>query len=495
MADVQFLALDLGAESGRGVLGRFDGERIALSDVHRFPNGPVRLLNSMHWDALRLFSEMQEALGRAAEEAGADLVGMGVDTWGVDFGLLGAGDVLLGNPYHYRDERTVGMVEEVCRRVPRAEVFAYSGIQFMELNTLFQLYSMARARSPLLEMAETLLMMPDLFNLWFTGEKVSEFSIATTTQFYDPRKGDWALEMLDRLDIPTHFLTPIVPPGHKLGPLLKPIADVTGAKGVTVIAPAGHDTGSAVAAVPAATPDYAYISSGTWSLMGIEIAEPIINERALEYNFTNEGGVCGTFRFLKNIMGLWLVQESRREWQRQGDDYSYDDITKMASEAPAFEAIVEPDDPSFLRPGDMPARLAEFCVKTGQPAPQTRGGIARCALESLALKYRWVLSCLEELQGKRLEAVHIVGGGTQNTLLNQFAADAMNRPVITGPIEATAIGNILMQAIALGHLGSLDDAREVVRNSFEVTTYEPQNPGAWDAAYETYLAVAAASRG
>ncbi len=493
MADLKLLALDLGAESGRGVLGRFDGERLTLSDVHRFPNGPVQVLGSMYWDALRLFTEMREAVGRAAEEAGDDLVGMGVDTWGVDFGLLGPGDVLIGNPYHYRDERTVGMVEEACKRVPRAEIFEYTGIQFMELNTLFQLYAMAQARSPMLEMAETLLMMPDLFNYWFTGEKVSEFSIATTTQFYDPRRGDWALELLDRLGIPTHFLTPIVPPGHKLGGLTKPLAEATAARKLTVVAPAGHDTGSAVAAVPAATPDYAYISSGTWSLMGVEVVEPIVNERALAYNFTNEGGVCGTFRFLKNIMGLWLVQECRREWQRQGDDYSFDDITRMAAEAPAFEAVVEPDDPSFLRPGDMPTRIADRCAKTGQTPPQSRGGIVRCALESLALKYRWVLNCLEDLQGKRLEAVHIVGGGTQNKLLNQFAADAMNRPVITGPVEATATGNILMQAIALGHLGSLDDARQVVRNSFEVTTYEPQNPEAWDAAYEEYLKVAEAA--
>jgi rhamnulokinase len=489
MAEAQFLALDLGAESGRGVLGRFDGRRLALSDVHRFPNGPVSVLGSMHWDALRLFSEMQEALGRAAEQAGSALIGMGIDTWGVDFGLIGAGDVLLGNPYHYRDERTVGMVDEACKRVPREEVFGYTGIQFMELNTLFQLYAMARARSPLLEMAETLLMMPDLLNFWFTGEKAAEFSIATTTQFYDPRKQEWAFELLERLDIPTHILKPVVPPGHRIGALRRPVAEGSGAGGVTVVAPACHDTGSAVAAVPAATPDYAYISSGTWSLMGVEAASPIVNARALQYNFTNEGGVCGTIRFLKNIMGLWLVQECRREWQRQGLEHSYDDLARMAAEAPAFAALVEPDDASFLRPGDMPARLAEYCVRTGQTPPATHGGLVRCALESLALKYRWVLGCLEELQGRRLDVVHIVGGGTQNRLLNQFAADAMNRPVITGPVEATAIGNILMQAIALGHLASLDDARQVVRDSFEVTTYEPQQPEQWDAAYARYLQV------
>ena len=491
MSDIQFLALDLGAESGRGVLGKFDGEKLRLSDAHRFSNGPVPVLGSMYWDALRLFREMTEAVSRAADDAGDSLVGMGVDTWGVDFGLLGPGDVLLQNPYHYRDERTVGMVDEVCAVVPRDEVFGYTGIQFMELNTLFQLYAMARAESPLLHWAETLLMMPDLFNFWFTGEKVSEFSIATTSQMYDPRQGDWSRELLERLGIPTHFLTDIVDAGTKLGPLLPAIAEATGASGLTVVAPAGHDTGSAVAAVPAELPNTAYISSGTWSLMGTEITEPIINEQALEYNFTNEGGVCGTFRFLKNIMGLWLVQESRREWQREGLDLSYDEITKLASEAPAFGPLVEPDDASFLRPGDMPGRIADFCTKTGQEPPESRGAIARCALESLALKYRWVFEKLEELEGQRLDAVHIVGGGTQNELLNQFAANAINRPVITGPVEATAIGNILTQAMALGHIASLDEARQVVRRSFEMKTYEPEDTDAWDEAYERYLGFAA----
>jgi len=492
MSDIQFLALDLGAESGRGVLGKFDGEKLRLSDAHRFSNGPVPVLGSMYWDALRLFEEMTEAVSRAADQAGDSLVGMGVDTWGVDFGLLGPGDVLLQNPYHYRDERTVGMVDEVCAVVPRDEVFGYTGIQFMELNTLFQLYAMAKVESPLLNWAETLLMMPDLFNFWFTGEKVSEFSIATTSQMYDPRQGDWSRELLERLGIPTHFLTDIVDAGTKLGPLLPAIAEVTGASGLTVVAPAGHDTGSAVAAVPAELPNTAYISSGTWSLMGTEITEPIINEQALEYNFTNEGGVCGTFRFLKNIMGLWLVQESRREWQREGMDLSYDEITKLASEAPAFGPLVEPDDASFLRPGNMPGRIADFCTKTGQAPPESRGAIARCALESLALKYRWVFEKLEELEGQRLDAVHIVGGGTQNELLNQFAANAINRPVITGPIEATAIGNILTQAMALGHIASLDEARQVVRSSFEMKTYEPQDTDAWEEAYERYLDFAAA---
>jgi len=487
MSTAQFLALDLGAESGRGVLGKLDGKRLQLEDVHRFPNGPVRVLGSMHWDVLRLFSEMKKALSLAAAQAGGSLAGVGVDTWGVDFGLLGPGDVLLGNPYHYRDERTVGMVEEACRRVPREEIFGHTGIQFMELNTVYQLLAMAVAESPLLDLAQVLLMMPDLLNFWLTGAKVSEFTIATTSQFYDPRLGDWSRELLTKLGIPTHFLPKIVPPGAVLGDLLGSVADETAASGVRVVAPACHDTGSAVAAVPASTPDYAYISSGTWSLMGIEIKEPIIGSDALRFNFTNEGGVCGTFRFLKNIMGLWLVQECRRVWAGRGDEYSYEQLTNLADDAPPFGALVEPDDPLFLRPGDMPARIRQLCEHTNQDPPHEHGAILRCALESLALKYRWVLERLEELLGKRLEVVHIVGGGSQNHLLNQFAADAMNRPVITGPVEATAIGNILMQAIALGYLSSLNEARDVVRNSFEVKTYEPQSPEQWDEPYQRYL--------
>jgi len=489
MSTTQFLALDLGAESGRGVLGTLDGKRLQLEDVHRFPNGPVRVLSSMHWDVLRLFSEMKKALSLAAAQAGRSLAGVGVDTWGVDFGLLGSGDVLLGNPYHYRDERTVGMVDEACRRVPREGIFERTGIQFMELNTVYQLLAMTVAKSPLLDLAEVLLMMPDLLNFWLTGVKVSEFSIATTSQFYDPRLGDWSRELLTELGIPTHFLPKIVPPGAVLGDLLESIAEETGAGGVKVVAPACHDTGSAVAAVPASTPDYAYISSGTWSLMGIESKEPIIGPEALRFNFTNEGGVCGTFRFLKNIMGLWLIQECRRTWAGRGDEYTYEQLTNLAEDAPPFQALVEPDDPLFLRPADMPARIRQFCEHTDQDPPHEHGAILRCALESLALKYRWVLERLEELLGRRLEVVHIVGGGSQNHLLNQFAADAMNRPVITGPVEATAIGNILMQAIALGHLSSLDEAREVVRSSFEVKTYEPELPEQWDEPYQRYLSL------
>ncbi|HIE52198.1 MAG TPA: rhamnulokinase [Armatimonadetes bacterium] len=492
----KFLALDLGAESGRGLVGLFDGEKLQLEEVHRFPNGPVRLLDSLHWDVLRLWEEVKQALRLAVRKYGPDFAGIGVDTWGVDFGLLGRGHVLLGNPYHYRDKRTDGMLEEAFRRVPREEIFACTGIQFMQLNTLYQLLAMEVEHSPLLEVAETLLMMPDLFHFWLSGQRVSEFSIATTTQFYDPRggmretvRGEWARQLLERMGLPTDLLPEVVPSGTVLGDLRPSVAEEVGLGAVPVVAPAAHDTGSAVAAVPAEGENWAYISSGTWSLMGVEVTEPIINEAALTFNFTNEGGMGGTIRFLKNIMGLWLVQESRRTWARAGEEHSYSELTQMAAEAEPFLALVEPDHTSFLPMGDMPARIRAFCQQTGQPAPKTKGAIVRCALESLALKYRWVLEKLEAVLGRRLEVIHIVGGGSQNTLLSQFTADATKRPVVTGPVEATAIGNVMIQALARGEVGSHAEAREVIRRSFDLLTYEPRQPEAWDAAYERFLRV------
>ncbi len=484
----RFLAVDFGAESGRGVIGLLDDGRLRLEEVHRFPNGPVRVLDSLHWDPLRLLSEMKTAIARAAQAG--ELQGIGVDTWGVDFGLLGRGDELLGNPHHYRDRRTDGMLEEAFRRVPREEVFARTGIQFMKINTLYQLLAMRVQGSPLLDAAETFLMMPDLFHFFLTGSKGVEFSIATTSQCYDPRARAWATGLLEKMGIPTGMLPQIIAPGTGIGPLLPSVAEETGAGAVPVIAPAGHDTGSAVAAVPARGQDWCYISSGTWSLMGIESPEPLVDERSLRYNFTNEGGVGGTIRFLKNIMGLWLVQECRRTWERQGRAYSYDELARAATDAPAFVSLLDPDDESFLAPGDMPAAIRAFCARTGQPQPDGVGATVRCCLESLALKYRWVLEKLEEIRGRRLETIHIVGGGSQNRLLDQLAADATGRPVVTGPVEATAIGNVLMQAIGRGYLGSLDDAREVVRRSFDVETFEPKPGAGWDDAYARYLKVA-----
>ena len=487
-AEKQFLAFDLGAESGRGVLGHFDGERLKLEELHRFPNGGVRVLDSLHWDVLRLWNEMKVALSMCSQES-TNLTGVGIDTWGVDFGLLGRGDVLLGFPYHYRDSRTEGMLQEAFQRLPQATLFERSGCQFIQINTLYQLLSMVVAKSPLLEIAETFLMIPDLFNFWLTGHKVCEFTDATTTQFYDPRRNGWSKEICAALSLPSEILPEVVQPGTQLGTLLPSVAAETGLAEIPVIAPACHDTGSAVAAVPAQKENWAYISSGTWSLMGLEVPEPIVTDQALALNFTNEGGVENTFRFLRNIMGLWLVQECRRTWAQAGDEMSYDQITQLAEGAKPFTALIDPDDDAFLPPGDMPSRILDYCKNTGQPPPSNEGEILRCALESLALKYRWVLEKLEVVHGRTIDVIHIVGGGAQNQTLCQFTADATATPVIAGPIEATAIGNIAVQAIACGLIGSISEAREVIRRSFNVITYEPQGSARWDEPYELFLKI------
>jgi rhamnulokinase len=492
------LAVDLGAESGRGIIGAFDGERLALREVRRFPNVPVRLpaagdaATHLHWDILLLWHEVQETIAAAARDSRAGLTSVGVDTWGVDFALLDRSGALLGNPYHYRDDRTDGHLAEAFRRVPREAIFEQTGIQFLQFNTLFQLLSMVLTHSPLLEAAETLLTIPDLINYWLTGRKVCEFSNATTTQCYDPRQGDWARQLLSALEIPTHIFPSIVSPGTVLGEFTPTVARELDVEKLPVIAPACHDTGSAVAAIPAHGADFAYISSGTWSLIGAEVAEPLINAQTLAFNLTNEGGVAGTFRLLKNVMGLWLVQECKRTWEASGERLSYAELTQRAADAPPLRSIIDPDSDEFLKPGDMPARIRAYCQRTGQPTPESKGAIVRCALESLALKYRWVLERLEEMLGHRLRTIHIVGGGSKNTLLNQFTADAAGRQVVAGPVEATAIGNIVVQMIALGYIDSLTEGRRLIEASFDTMKYDPAGGPAWDAAYEKLLAVMAA---
>jgi rhamnulokinase len=488
---VNFLAFDLGAESGRAVVGRFDGERLSLEEMHRFANGPTRLRHSLHWNALNLFTEMKHGLVKTVNEQGGELASFGVDTWGVDFGLLDRAGNLIGHPYHYRDSRTDGMMEQAFAIVPREEIFAQTGLQFMQLNSLFQLFAMAQQKFPALEIADNLLFMPDLFHYWFTNQKVNEFTIASTSQCYNMQQKQWATPLLKKLGLPTHIFQEVIQPGAKLGPILPSIAEELGiGYEISVIAPGSHDTASAVAAVPVAAAEvdsFAYLSSGTWSLLGVETAAPIINEQSLVYNFTNEGGVQNTIRLLKNIMGLWLVQESRRTWAQQGEELSYDDLTRLAGEATPFAALVDPDDASFLAPGDMPGRVRDFCKRTGQTPPESKGAIVRCALESLALKYCWVVEKIEEMTGRTLTVVHIVGGGSQNRLLNQFTADATNRRVVSGPIEATAIGNILLQMLAMGQINSLSEGRELVCRSFPVETYEPEDNGAWTEAYERFV--------
>jgi rhamnulokinase len=487
MAKTQnYLAIDLGAESGRTILGKLGEGRLSLTETHRFPNWPVRLPDGLHWDVLRLWSEIKTGI-TATVEGGTKLSGLGLDTWGVDFALLDRNGALLGNPFHYRDARTDGMLEEAFRSMPREEIFANTGIQFMQLNSLYQLLAMVHAESPILEVAQTFVTIPDLFNYWLSGEITNEFTNATTTQCFDPLKRDWALPVLNALDIPAHLFNSVTAPGTPLGALLPEVARETGAGDVNVILPACHDTGSAVVAIPAQNQDFAWISSGTWSIMGAEVRQPSLDEKALRCNFTNEGGVFDTWRLSKNIMGLWLVQECRREWQRQGQDHSYDELTQLAFESGTFLAVVDPDDDDFFHPGDMPERIRNYCTKTGQHIPETKGQILRVALESLALKYRWGLERLEGLTGKRLDPIHIIGGGTKNRLLNQLTADATGRTVVTGPVEATAIGNLLMQAIGLGDLGSLPEARNVVLDSFSVEEYHPGKQDGWDEAYQKLL--------
>jgi rhamnulokinase len=486
-----YLAVDLGAESGRGLLGRFDGERLDLDELHRFPNGPVRLLRTLHWDLPRLWSDIKLVLQKAAATCPV-LHGVGVDTWGVDFGLVGRDDTLLSNPVHYRDARTEGMIEAASAIIPRDRLYQITGLQFLPFNTLFQLLALRLAKSPLLDVAETLLMMPDLFNWLLTGIRAGEYTDASTTQLLDAARRDWSEPICSALALPRAILPELIQPGTEIGPLAAPVADELGIRPFPVLAVASHDTASAVAAVPARSaasagpPDWCYLSSGTWSLMGVEVNTPVINDLTLRYNFTNEGGVAGTIRLLKNIMGLWLVQECRRTWARAGQDLAYDVLIPRAEAATPFASLIDPDDTSFLMPGDMPARIAAYCQKTGQPVPADEGQFIRCCLESLALKYRWTVERLERILGTTIRTIHVVGGGTKNTLLCQFTADACKRPVLAGPVEATAIGNILMQAIGRGQLGSLAELRSVVARSFPVTIYEPRNPSAWDAAADRF---------
>jgi len=468
------------------MVATLDGDKLTLNEVHRFGNGPVRLPDGIHWDVLRLWSEIKTGIV-AAIKSGANPGGIGIDTWGVDFALLDKNGTMLGNPFHYRDARTDGMLDEAFRRVPRAEIFAQTGIQFMQLNTLYQLLAMSLGKSPLFEVAETFVTVPDLLNYWLTGKITNEFTIATTTQCLNPLTRDWARDLLDSFGIPSRLFHPVTQPGTNLGALLSEVAEETGAGALSVVAPACHDTGSAVVAVPAQNQDFAWISSGTWSIMGAEVRQPVLGGKALVYNITNEGGVFGTWRLSENIMGLWLVQECRRFWRDHGQNLGYDEITHLAAEARPFLAVVNPNADLFFHLGDMPEKIRKFCAESGQPVPQTKGEIVRVALESLALKYRHLLEHLEELVGKRLDPIHIIGGGAMNRLLNQFTADCTGRTVVTGPAEATAIGNVLMQAIALGHLGSLAEARAVVRKSFDVESYYPASSAGWDEAYAKLL--------
>ncbi len=464
-----FLAVDLGAESGRVMLATLEQSRLSLEELHRFPNTPVRLPDGLYWDSLGLFHEIVHGLTIAGRERHLEISGIGIDTWGVDFGLLGADGSLVASPRHYRDERTDGVPERLFEVVPRDEVFQFTGVQFMQFNSLYQLYAMKLAGSPALTAAHRLLFMPDLLNYWLTGVQLSEVSIASTSQFYDTRNARFASELFDRLGLPSSMLPPLTGTGTLLGPLHATLAESTGLGPVPVYATAAHDTASAVAAVPAGGDDWCYISSGTWSLMGVILDEPVVTAESLALNFTNEIGAEGKVRFLKNIAGLWLLQECRRAWAAEGHDYSYEQLATLAAEAGPAKSLIDVD--AFLHSGQLPAKIANWCRANDRPEPQTVGETCRTILESLAERYRQVLESLERVLHRRLKTIHIVGGGSRHTLLNQLVADRTGRTVIAGPVEATAIGNVLVQAVAAGVIRDLDEGRQIVRNSFELERF------------------------
>jgi len=477
----EYLAFDLGAQSGRAMLGRFRGGSIDLQEICRFPNEPVRQNRSIQWDILRLWLEMRRALERVADRRFASI---GVDAWGVDYALLGPRGNLLENPYHYRDPRNDGMMEAVFDRVSRERIYAITGIQFLQINTLVQLFAACRLTPEVVDAARALATIPDLLNFWLTGRLCSEYTIATTTQFVHATERRWATKLIEQIGLPARLLTTIVPPGTSVGALRSDVSPSLA--GTTVIAPACHDTASAVASVNAGG-NRAFISSGTWSLLGTELTAPIITTSARDLNFTNEGGVCGTIRFLKNITGLWLLQACRGAWAASGQDVQYDELIRSAGDPRlAFQSLIDPDHHMFLNPENMPESIREYCRQTAQPEPATPAACARAILDSLAFKYRVVLESLERLTGVRVEEIRIVGGGARNRLLNQLTADATGRSVVAGPVEATALGNIAMQMVATGAVGSIGEARQAIERSFPVERFEPCAHDRWNAEYRRF---------
>ncbi len=482
---VRVLAFDFGASSGRAILGIFDGERIELREVHRFSNDPVDVRGTTYWDVLRLFYEIKQGIVKAKLEGGFDSIG--IDTWGVDFGLLDEFGCLLENPVHYRDLRTRGMIEEAFERIPKETFYQKTGIQFMELNTVFQLLSLRKYRPHLLERADRLLFMPDLFAYLLTGEKHTEYSIATTSQLIDIETKTWSGEILDALDIPRRLFCDILPSGTVSGMLGEDVCAECGVPSVPVIAVCGHDTQSAISAVPSDEKDFVFLSSGTWSLFGTELDKPIVNETSLRINVTNEGGYGYATGFLKNIIGLWLIQESRRQWAREGENYSYADLERLALAAEPFRCFIDPDAPEFVPRGDIPGRVRAYCEKTGQYVPQSVGEIMRCIYESLAMKYRQTLEKITLCTGKTYGKIHVIGGGVKDTLLCRMTADACGVPVLAGPIEATVLGNIAVQLIAGGAVQDIAQARAIIARSETLRTYDPEAQDAWQQAFARYL--------
>lgn len=484
----KYLAFDYGASSGRSIVATFDGKKIELIETHRFNSDPVMLNGTFTWDFLRLFFEMKKGFQKTFVEH-KDISSVGVDTWGVDFGLIGKNGELLANPVHYRDTRTDGMIEYADSIIPKKDIFNTTGTAFQKFNTLYQLLALTKAKSPVLDIADTMLFIPDLFNYYLTGKKCCEFTITSTSQMYDPSKGTWAKDMLEKFGIRTDILPEIVPAATKIGNIKPELADELGIPSIPVVAVAEHDTGSAALSVPYEQEHSAFLSSGTWSLLGIELPKPVINDKTRELNYTNEGCINNEYRLLKNIMGLWIQNECIRNWEAKGEKIAFKELDQSVIDAEPFIAVIDVDDPSFFEPYKMPEKIQEFCRKTGQRVPETHGEIMRVVMESLALKYRQAIEGLEEIVGFRIPALNIVGGGTKNRVLSEFTANAINRKVIAGPIEATAIGNISAQMIAMGDVKNVAEVKEVIKNSFPLEYYKPKNVEAWDAAYEKLLKI------
>lgn len=481
------LAFDFGASSGRAIIGCFDGDKITLEEVHRFSNDPVSVGGTVYWDVLRLFYEIKQGIIKAKIAGGFDSIG--IDTWGVDFGLIDSEGKLMENPVHYRDARTVGLVDEAFKTMPKEKLYGITGIQFMELNTLFQLISLKKYRPWMLERADKMLFMPDLFGYMLTGKMCAEYSIASTSQLIDLDKRTWSKEILDAFGIKESVFAPLVQPGTVLGELSKEVCEECGVDPVPVISVCGHDTQSAITSVPCEDGDFAFLSSGTWSLFGTELDKPIVNETSMNINITNEGGFDGSTGFLKNIIGLWLIQESRRQWKREGKEYSYADLEKLALVAEPFKCFIDPDAPEFVPHGNIPERVREFCRKTGQYVPETVGEIMRCIYESLAMKYRLTFEKLRECTERDYPVIHVIGGGTKDGLLCQMTANSCDRTVKAGPIEATVMGNVAVQLMSDGSVKNIGQARKIVADSSELKTFEPKDTDKWAGAYEDFLKV------
>ena len=485
-----FVAADLGASSGRLMVGRWNGNSFLLDELHRFSNTGVSLAGNLYWDALAIWSHLEAGLHRYRSRFDDPPLGIGVDAWGVDYALLDRKGRLIGNPHHYRDARTDGIPPLVFDLVPEGEIFAETGVQTMQINTLFQLFCMRQAGDPQLEYAESLLMIPDLYSYFFCGEKRIEYTEATTTQMYSPARGDWAREMLTAIGIPQSILTPIVQPGTMLAPVHTDILRRGGfSAAFPAIAVASHDTASAVAAIPNMDDNSAFISSGTWSLMGVQVAAPDTSAEALRLHFTNEGSADGSILLLRNLTGLWIVQECQRHWEKEGRHCSWNDLTFAAAEAQPLQRLIDPNAREFQNPQDMPSAIRAYCKATRQPIPETVGEIARCAFESLSLKYRSVLESLEKLTQRHLDSIRVVGGGSLNHFLCQMIADACNRPVVCGPVEASALGNVMLQAVATGHIENVSAGRAAIAASVECVTLAPRPGDAWDEAYARFQAI------